>query len=66
MFAAAAAAMATRASAQTAGKAMTTASGLQIIDSQVGTGASPKLGQTCVMHYYRVALRERAEGQEVR
>ena len=30
---------------------MTTASGLQIIDSKVGTGASPKTGQTCVMHY---------------
>ena len=46
-----AAAIATRASAQTAGKAMTTASGLQIIDSKIGTGASPKTGQTCVMHY---------------
>jgi peptidylprolyl isomerase len=41
----------TMASAQTAGKPMTTASGLQIIDSMVGTGASPKSGQTCVMHY---------------
>jgi len=40
------------ASAQTAGKKpMTTASGLQIIDSKEGTGASPKTGQTCVMHY---------------
>jgi peptidylprolyl isomerase len=37
--------------AQTAGKPMTTASGLQIIDSSVGTGASPKSGQICVMHY---------------
>ena len=37
--------------AQTSGKLMTTASGLQIIDSKVGTGASPKTGQTCVMHY---------------
>jgi FKBP-type peptidyl-prolyl cis-trans isomerase len=42
--------------AQTAGKPMTTAamttpSGLQIIDSNVGTGASPKPGQICVMHY---------------
>jgi peptidylprolyl isomerase len=37
--------------AQTAGKPMTTASGLQIIDSKVGTGASPKPGQICVMHY---------------
>ena len=39
------------ASAQAPGKPMTTASGLQIIDSTVGTGASPKPGQTCVMHY---------------
>ena len=30
---------------------MTTASGLQIIDVKEGTGASPKKGQTCVMHY---------------
>lgn len=41
----------TTASAQTAGKTMTTASGLQITDSVVGTGASPKPGQICVMHY---------------
>jgi len=41
----------TTALAQTAGKIMTTPSGLQIIDSVVGTGASPKPGQTCVMHY---------------
>ena len=43
--------MPTSAMAQTAGKAMTTASGLQIIDSKVGTGAAPKTGQICVMHY---------------
>src|ERR1700745_1535549 len=43
--------MPTAASAQTAGKPMTTASGLQIIDSKVGTGATPKPGQICVMHY---------------
>ena len=30
---------------------MTTASGLQITDSKVGTGATPKPGQICVMHY---------------
>jgi peptidylprolyl isomerase len=41
----------TIASAQAAGKTMTTASGLQITDSTVGTGASPKPGQICVMHY---------------
>jgi peptidylprolyl isomerase len=29
----------------------TTASGLQITDHVVGTGASPKKGQVCVMHY---------------
>jgi FKBP-type peptidyl-prolyl cis-trans isomerase len=39
------------ASAQTAGKPMTTPSGLQIIDSKAGTGDSPKPGQICVMHY---------------
>ena len=37
--------------AQTPGKAMTTASGLQIIDTKVGTGATPKTGQICVVHY---------------
>jgi len=37
--------------AQTAGKPMTTASGLQIVDSKVGAGATPKPGQICVMHY---------------
>ena len=42
---------ATRASAQNSGRTMTTASGLKIIDTKVGTGASPKTGQTCVMHY---------------
>ena len=41
----------TPAAAQTAGKPMTTASGLQIIDTKVGTGATPQTGQTCVMHY---------------
>ncbi len=41
-------------SAQTGGKPMsatTTASGLQYIDTTVGTGAEPRTGQTCVMHY---------------
>ena len=37
--------------AQTAGKTVTTQTGLQITDIKVGTGATPKTGQTCVMHY---------------
>jgi peptidylprolyl isomerase len=40
-----------KASAQTAGKATTTASGLQFTDTKVGTGPSPKAGQTAVVHY---------------
>ncbi|MEJ0075534.1 MAG: FKBP-type peptidyl-prolyl cis-trans isomerase [Alphaproteobacteria bacterium] len=40
----------TTATAQT-GQTMTTPSGLQITDTKVGTGATPKTGQTCVMHY---------------
>ena len=34
-----------------AGKKMTTPSGLQIEDTKAGTGATPRTGQTCVMHY---------------
>ena len=30
---------------------MTTPSGLQVLDTTPGTGASPKTGETCVMHY---------------
>lgn len=37
--------------AQGKGKTMTTASGLQIEDTVAGTGATPKTGQICVMHY---------------
>jgi len=33
------------------GAEQTTASGLRIIDTVVGTGATPATGQTCVMHY---------------
>lgn len=39
------------ASAQGAANSVTTASGLQTKDIKVGSGASPKSGQTCVMHY---------------
>ena len=41
----------TAASAQAAGTTVTTPSGLKITDSKVGTGATPKPGQICVMHY---------------
>ena len=39
------------ASAQSAAKPVTTASGLQMIDTKVGTGASPRANQTAVVHY---------------
>jgi peptidylprolyl isomerase len=54
----------TPAAAQTAGKTMTTASGLQIIDSTVGTGASPKPGQICVMHYTGWLYEEGKKGKK--
>jgi peptidylprolyl isomerase len=41
----------TAAIAQAAGATMTTPSGLKITDSKIGTGATPKPGQICVMHY---------------
>ena len=37
--------------AAVAGETTTTSSGLKITDTVVGTGATPKTGQTCVMHY---------------
>ncbi|WP_284421692.1 MULTISPECIES: FKBP-type peptidyl-prolyl cis-trans isomerase [unclassified Bradyrhizobium] len=45
------AASAQTSSAKSTGKTMTTPSGLQIIDTKEGTGATPARGQTCVMHY---------------
>jgi peptidylprolyl isomerase len=37
--------------AQSTGQTLSTPSGLKITDSKIGTGAQPKPGQTCVMHY---------------
>jgi peptidylprolyl isomerase len=50
--------------AQTAGKPMTTPSGLQIIDTKVGTGAACRPGQTCVMHYTGWLYKNGAKGQK--
>ena len=47
----AAAAVAPQAALAQGGKPVSTPSGLQYIDVKVGTGASPRSGQTCVMHY---------------
>jgi peptidylprolyl isomerase len=41
----------TAAPAQETGKMITTSSGLQFEDTEVGTGATPRAGQICVMHY---------------
>src|SRR5207302_8748381 len=51
LIALAAAAVAPQAAFAQGGKPVTTPSGLQYIDSKLGTGASPRAGQTCVMHY---------------
>jgi peptidylprolyl isomerase len=59
-----AAGAATPAMAQTPGRTMTTASGLKIEDTKVGTGASPKSGQTCVMHYTGWLYQNGAKGQK--
>jgi peptidylprolyl isomerase len=52
------------ATAQEVGKTVTTPSGLQIIDTQIGTGASPRPGQTCVMHYTGWLYQGGAKGQK--
>ena len=55
---------ATPAAAQTPGRPMTTASGLKIEDTKAGTGATPKTGQTCVMHYTGWLYENGAKGQK--
>jgi peptidylprolyl isomerase len=54
----------TPAAAQTSGSTMTTASGLKIQDTKVGTGATPQAGQTCVMHYTGWLYENGAKGQK--
>jgi peptidylprolyl isomerase len=43
---------------------MTTPSGLKFIDVKPGTGASPKTGQTCVMHYTGWLYENSAKGKK--
>jgi len=43
---------------------MTTPSGLKIIDTKPGSGASPKTGQTCVMHYTGWLYENGAKGKK--
>ena len=50
--------------AQTAGKIMTTPSGLKIIDIKIGTGAACNPGQTCVMHYTGWLYQNGVKGQK--
>jgi len=50
--------------AQAPGKTMTTSSGLQITDSKVGTGATPKAGQTAVVHYTGWLYQDGAKGKK--
>jgi peptidylprolyl isomerase len=52
------------ATATAAENAVTTPTGLQIIDTQAGTGATPKQGQTCVMHYTGWLYENGAKGRK--
>jgi peptidylprolyl isomerase len=46
------------------GKTVTTASGLQYIDTKVGTGATPKKNQTVVVHYTGWLYEKGAKGKK--
>jgi peptidylprolyl isomerase len=52
------------ATAETAGKTITTPSGLQITDSKIGTGATPQPGQTAVVHYTGWLYENGAKGKK--
>ena len=46
------------------GQVMTTESGLQIVDTVIGTGATPHRGQTCVMNYTGWLYENGAKGRQ--
>ena len=49
---------------QPAPKPLTTSSGLQIIDTKAGAGASPRQGQTAVVHYTGWLYENGAKGKK--
>src|ERR1700753_68317 len=51
-------------SAHAQGNIVTMPDGLKIIDVKPGTGASPKTGQTCVMHYTGWLYENGAKGKK--
>ena len=53
-----------RIQAQSAPKPVTTSTGLQIIDTKPGTGASPRSGQTVVVHYTGWLYENGAKGKK--
>src|SRR5688572_26042739 len=56
--------MSNRSTAQSAARPVTTSSGLQIIDTKAGTGASPRQGQTAVVHYTGWLYENGAKGKK--
>jgi peptidylprolyl isomerase len=63
LVAALTASLPTAASAQV-GTTVTAPSGLKMTDTVVGSGATPKRGQTCVMHYTGWLYQNGAKGQK--
>jgi peptidylprolyl isomerase len=64
LAAALAASLPASAIAQTGGQATTTRSGLQIVDTKLGTGPTPRTGQICVMHYTGWLYQNGAKGKK--
>jgi peptidylprolyl isomerase len=54
----------TSAIAENAGKTTTAPSGLKMTDTRVGTGPTPQIGQTCVVHYTGWLYENGAKGKK--